>query len=361
MARVLVVDDRGEDRYLLATLLASRGHEVVEAGNGEEALRVAHRTHPSLVITDVMMPVMDGFELCSRMREDAALKDVPLMFYSATYTRADEKDFARAVGGNTYVQKPAEPARIIQAAESLLEHDSGQAPEHLRTEEFWEQHRGILLRKLEQKVNELEQVNSELRASEIGLRKAMTAMVETISRMVEYRDPYTAGHERRVGALAAEIGRQMGLAPQRIEGLTYGGAVHDVGKICAPAEILTRPGRLNDMEMAIVRAHSRVGHDILGGIDFPWPVALMALQHHERYDGTGYPDGIKGEEILLESRILAVADVVEAMATHRPYRAGLGIDKALAEIESGAGTRYDPQAAAACLALFRDQGYQLPL
>jgi putative two-component system response regulator len=359
MAKILVVDDRQDDRYLLATLLASRGHEILEAGNGEEALRIAHQSHPSLVITDVMMPVMDGFELCSRMREDAELKDVPLMFYSATYTRTEEKDFARAVGGNTYVQKPAEPARLIQAAESLLARQAG-STEHLPAKEFWEQHRVILLRKLEQKVNELEQANTDLRASGFGLRKAMTAMVETISRMVEYRDPYTAGHERRVGTMAAAIGREMGLEPRRVEGLLYGGHVHDVGKICAPAEILTRPGRLNDMELAIVRAHSRVGHDILQGIEFPWPVALMALQHHERYDGSGYPDGIKGEAILLESRILAVADVVEAMATHRPYRAGLGIEAALAEIEAGAGTLYDPNVAAACLRMFREQGYRLP-
>ena len=359
MAKILVVDDRKDDRYLLATLLASRGHQIVEAGNGEEALQAAHSVRPALVITDVMMPVMDGFELCSRMREDADLKDIPLMFYSATYTRAEEKDFARAVGGNTYVQKPAEPAKLIQAAEALLSRDAAPTA-HLPAQEFWEQHRVILLRKLEQKVDELEQANEDLRTGEIGLRKAMTAMVETISRMVEYRDPYTAGHQRRVGSMAAAIGRQMCLDARRIEGLLFGGQVHDVGKICAPAEILTRPGKLNDMEFAIVRAHARVGYDILQGIEFPWPVAQMALQHHERFDGSGYPDGARGEEILLESRIVGVADVVEAMATHRPYRPGLGIEAALAEIESGLGTRYDPTVASACLALFRENGYQLP-
>ena len=359
MARILVVDDRNEDRYLLATILASRGHDVAEAVNGEEALRMLRDQAPALVITDVMMPVMDGFELCSRMREDPGLRGIPLMFYSATYTRSEEQDFARAVGGNTYLQKPAEPSRVIQLAESLL--DGNPSPtEHMTTEAFWEQHRSILLGKLEQKVGELEKANADLRASESSMRKAMAAMVQTISRMVEYRDPYTAGHERRVGIMAAEIGRVMGLDERRVEGLIYGGYVHDVGKIGAPAEILTRPGRLNDMEMAIVRAHSRIGHDILQGIEFPWPVALMALQHHERWDGSGYPDGLKGEEILLESRIMAVADVVEAMATHRPYRASLGIEAALQEIEKHAGVRYDPQVARACLTLFRERGYQLP-
>jgi len=121
MARILVVDDRNEDRYLLATILASRGHDVAEAANGEEALRMLRHQAPALVITDVMMPVMDGFELCSRMREDPGLREIPLMFYSATYTRSEEQDFARAVGGNTYLQKPAEPSRVIQLAESLLD------------------------------------------------------------------------------------------------------------------------------------------------------------------------------------------------------------------------------------------------
>lgn len=359
MARILVVDDRNEDRYLLATILATRGHDVVEAGNGEEALHQLQRQHPSLVITDVMMPVMDGFELCSRMREDESLRGIPVMFYSATYTRTDEQDFARAVGGNKYLQKPAEPASVIQAAESLLD-GRGTPTEHLPAVEFWEQHRGILQRKLEQKVNELEQANADLRDSEARARMAMAAMVETISNMVEYRDPYTAGHERRVGIMAAAIGREMGLDEKTVEGLLYGGYVHDVGKIGVPAEILTRPGQLREMEMAIVRAHASNGSDILKDIDFPWPVALMARQHHERWDGSGYPDGLKGEAILREARILAVADVVEAMATHRPYRPGLGVDAALAEIEKFAGIRYDPVVATACLKLFREKGYQLP-
>jgi putative nucleotidyltransferase with HDIG domain len=175
---------------------------------------------------------------------------------------------------------------------------------------------------------------------------------------VEMRDPYTSGHQRRVSELASAISAELGLDAQRIEGVRVGALLHDIGKIAVPAEILTRPGRLSDMEYGMIKGHAQVGHDILKDVSFPWPVREMILQHHERLDGSGYPHGLKGGRIVLEARILTVADVVEAMTTHRPYRAGLGIDKALAEIEQGRGNLYDPAAVDACLRLFREKGFQ---
>ena len=361
VARILVVDDHADSRYLLAATFSGRGHEVLEAANGVEGLRLARQQRPAVVVSDVLMPVMDGFEFCGRMREVPELCRIPFVFYSANYTLAHERRFAFSIGADRYFEKPTEPLRLLEAVESLVAEAATQPPASpMPRQKFEEQHLTIVQRKLEQKVAELERANAELRAGKESLRKTMTGFVATIDRIVEYRDPYTAGHERRVGLMAAAIGREMGLAAQQVDGLLYGGYVHDVGKIFAPAEILTRPGRLNDMEFAIVRAHSRVGYDILQGVDFPWPVALMALQHHERYDGSGYPDGLAGEAILLEARVIAVADVVEAMATHRPYRAALGLEAALAEIEDGGGTRYDPRVVAACLRLFRERGYPLP-
>lgn len=362
MARILVVDDHADARYLLATIFSSQGHEIVEAANGEEGLRMARQHRPAVIISDVLMPVMDGFEFCDRLRDEPGMREVPFVFYSATYTRPDERRFALSVGANRYFEKPTEPQKLLVAVESLIGGRETEAPraDPMPREEFAERHHSIVQRKLEQKVTELERANEELRAGKERLRQTMAGFVATIDRIVEYRDPYTAGHERRVGIMAAAIGREMGLDEARVEGILYGGYVHDVGKIFAPAEILTRPGRLNDMEMAIVRAHASIGHDILKDVEFPWPIAQMALQHHERWDGSGYPGGLAGEAILLEARVLAVADVVEAMATHRPYRAALGLEAALAEIESGCGSRYDPQVAGACLRLFRDKGYQLP-
>jgi PAS domain S-box-containing protein len=192
------------------------------------------------------------------------------------------------------------------------------------------------------------------------LEHAMRGTLEVVAKMVELRDPYTRGHERRVGDICAAIGAELGLDEERIEGLRVTGGVHDVGKIAAPAEILSKPTRLTPSEYALVKEHAQLGYEILQEVEFPWPVAEITRQHHERLDGSGYPRGLKDGEILLEARILAVADVVEAMSSHRPYRPGMGIDAALAEIERGAGKLYDGDVAAACLRLFREKGYTLP-
>lgn len=181
-----------------------------------------------------------------------------------------------------------------------------------------------------------------------------------LSQMVELRDPYTAGHERRVGELAAAIAAEMGYDEDFQRGLRLAGAVHDIGKIQVPAEILTKPTSLTKTEFELVKVHANSGFEVLKDIDFPWPVAEVAHQHHERLDGSGYPQGLAGEDILIEARITAVADVVESMSSHRPYRPALGVDKALAEIESGAGTRYDVNVANACLTLFREKNYTVP-
>lgn len=192
------------------------------------------------------------------------------------------------------------------------------------------------------------------------LEQAMMATVEAVSAMVELRDPYTSGHERRVGELAAAIGAELNLPEESVTGLRMTGYVHDIGKISVPAEILSKPGRLTDIEFEIIKTHARSGYDILKGVEFPWPLPQTILQHHERLDGSGYPQHLKGDEIILEARILAVADVVESMASHRPYRPALGIDKALEEIERNSGKFYDPLIAEACLRLFRERDYQLP-
>jgi PAS domain S-box-containing protein len=191
--------------------------------------------------------------------------------------------------------------------------------------------------------------------------KLLKAMQETIRAMVitiEMRDPYTAGHQWRVASLATSIAVEMGLSKDRIQGIHMAGIIHDVGKIYVPAEILSKPGRLNEIEFSMIKRHCQVGYDILKNIEFPWPIAQMVLQHHERMDGSGYPQGLLGKDILLEARILAVADVVEAMASHRPYRAALGIDKALEEISQNRGVLYDPEVVDVCLKLLIEKGFK---
>ncbi|MFP5344332.1 MAG: HD domain-containing phosphohydrolase [Gammaproteobacteria bacterium] len=186
------------------------------------------------------------------------------------------------------------------------------------------------------------------------LKEALTDTIRAIALTVEKRDPYTTGHQQKVTELCVAIGRELGLPEDRLEGLRLGALIHDIGKIYVPAEILNRPGRLSDAEFEVIKSHPQVGYDIVKDVKFPWPVAQMTLQHHERMDGSGYPKGLKGEEICLEARILAVADVLEAMFSHRPYRPAVGLDKALAEIEQNRGKYYDPAVVDACLKLFRE-------
>jgi PAS domain S-box-containing protein len=191
------------------------------------------------------------------------------------------------------------------------------------------------------------------------MRKALGATVHAIAVTVETRDPYTAGHQRRVAELARAFATEMNLPIDQIDGIRMAAAIHDLGKISVPAEILSKPTKLTNLEFSLIKTHAQSGYDILKDIEFPWPIAKMVLEHHERMNGSGYPNGLTGDNILMESRILAVADVVESMASHRPYRSALGIDKALEEIEKNRGTLYDNAVADACLRLFREKGYQL--
>ena len=211
-----------------------------------------------------------------------------------------------------------------------------------------------------QDVTELRRAEEELERTVAKLRHAVQSTIQVVSTIGELRDAYTHGHEHRVGELATAIAAKMSLPADRVEGVRVAGYLHDVGKMAIPAEILSKPARLTKNEFELVKQHAQQSYNILKGVDFPWPVAEAAWQHHERLDGSGYPRALKGEAIILEARILAVADTVEAMSSHRPYRPGLGIDKALAEIERGRGTVYDPAVADACLTLFRTGGYVIP-
>jgi PAS domain S-box-containing protein/putative nucleotidyltransferase with HDIG domain len=190
-----------------------------------------------------------------------------------------------------------------------------------------------------------------------NLRKTMAGTIQVIAHVVETRDAYTAGHQRRVADLARSIATEMKLPADMIEGIRMAGVIHDIGKISVPAEILSKPGELRQKEFELIKDHPQTGYDILRDVEFPWPIADIILQHHERMNGTGYPQGLKGDQILLEARIIALSDVVEAIASHRPYRPARGIDAALEEVEKNRGILYDEETANTCLRLFREKGY----
>jgi putative nucleotidyltransferase with HDIG domain len=202
------------------------------------------------------------------------------------------------------------------------------------------------------------QIERELESSMKRVEKSMEGAIQAICRTVETKDPYVSLHQKRVSQFACDIARELGLTARQIDGIRVAGQLHDIGKVTVPMEILTKPGKLSKIEFAMIRDHPRVAFDILKNVEFDWPIAQIVVQHHERLDGSGYPNGISGEDILLEARILAVADVVEAMCTDRPYRPALGVKEALAELERGDGKLYDSQVVRACKKLLNERGFK---
>ncbi|MBU0493231.1 MAG: HD domain-containing protein, partial [Chloroflexi bacterium] len=207
-------------------------------------------------------------------------------------------------------------------------------------------------------ISERQQAAAALEQGVARLRTTLDGIVNALASAVGARDPYTATHQRRVAQLARAIAAAMGLAEERLAGIRVAGLLHDLGKIHVPAEILSKPGRITDLEYRLIQTHVQAGYEILKTIEFPWPVAQIVLQHHERLDGSGYPAGLAGDSIILEARILGVADVVEAMASHRPYRAARGIGPALEEVSQQQGQLYDREVVMACLNLFYQQGFE---
>jgi putative nucleotidyltransferase with HDIG domain len=206
-----------------------------------------------------------------------------------------------------------------------------------------------------------ETVEDQLRESQERLQRTIEVTIQALATTIEMRDPYTAGHQRRVAELASAIAKEMGLTKETVENINIAGVIHDIGKIYIPVEILTRPGKLSEYEVNIIKAHPQYGHDIMIETEVPDLVAKIVHQHHERMNGSGYPDGKRGGEILLEAKILSVADVVEAMSSYRPYRPALGIDVALDEIKNHRDIYFDPEVTDACLRLFEEKGFELSL
>ena len=334
---ILVVDDTPASLKLLTDILAAEGYDVRSAIRGELALRAAASDLPALILLDIHMPEMDGYEVCRRLKADPVMRDTPVIFVSAA-SETDEKVVGFRLGAVDYVSKPFQREELLARVHTHLELNR-------------------LRRQLESRVMER---TAELRESQRNLKMNLVDSITALASTLEMRDPYTAGHQKRVAHLAVATAREMNLDEDYIEAVNLAAIVHDVGKIQVPSEILSKPGRLSEIEFSLIKQHPQSGYEILKTINFPWPIAQIVLQHHERMDGSGYPQGLRGNAIPLESRIIAVADVIEAMASHRPYRPGLGVDAAIDEIGRFRGVRFDAQVVDACVALFKQRGYVLP-
>ncbi len=535
--KILVVDDKEEQRYMSRILLQGSGYDVITANNGEDALSKLRAAKFDLILSDILMPIMDGFKFCQAVQADEKLRTIPFIFHTATYTEKHDEELALKVGATRFIRKPTDPDEFLKiikdVSAQIVKGTLGTVqPVGVKEEEVLKLYNESLIRKLEKKMEDLEAetasrkqaqekaeyLNSVLRAisaineliirekdrnvllndtckiltetrnfemaaiylfdeyrklanyaaagtdtnvltmvkhlqnatiidcvnrtldkpgvtiievpssgcgecpmlptcngktlvtiriehgekvygllriritkahpmlreeqallaeamGDIGfalhdmeleetrqqsyekIRTTLNGIVNAIAAAIEIRDPYTAGHQLRVAQLGSAIAREMNLPEERVSEIYTTGLIHDIGKIGVPSEILAKPGRLNETEYSIVKCHSQSGYDVLKNIEFPYPIARWVLEHHERLNGSGYPNGLTGDKISQEAKILAVADVVEAMLSHRPYRPALGMEKALTEITSQRNVLYDTDAVNACLKLFIEKGF----
>ena len=330
---VLIVDDTPTNIDLLVTTLRDH-HRLGIAKKGSAALEYAEKFQPALILLDIMMPEMDGYEVCARLKGNPVTAAIPVIFITAIQDTAN-KTRGFELGAVDYITKPFHAAEVrarVQTHISLAE-----MKVELRSQN------ALLEQKVAHKTAELQEM--------------LNSSINSMTQMVEIRDPYTAGHQQRVAQLACAIARRMGLSEHVVEGIRIASLLHDVGKIRIPVSILSRAGQLLDAELDVIKIHPQISFEILKNIPFPWPVAHMVFQHHERLDGSGYPLGLRGDEILLESKILAVADVTEAKSSFRPYRPALGISAALDEIREYRGKRFDADVVDACVELITKDGF----
>ena len=540
--KILIVDDIEENLYLLEVLLKGSGYEVVTAEDGVEALQKIKKETIGMIISDILMPRMDGFQLCKECKKDDNIKRIPFIFYTATYIDIKDEELALSLGAEKFILKPQEPETFLKILKEVIEeHKKGVliAPKEPIIEEeeiYFEKYNKRLIQKLEKKMLDLEKSEKHVKRlfsvletirninqlliretnKNLLLQKTCDILIETrgynsawigflkdektfaivagsplketvsrfreqvakgdnppcvrkaliqkdlfllintykecgdcclkcrhgeeqsaiirlehnhkllgllsiklatgvyidkeeeellkelagdiafglhniemekkdelaekklqlsyqkvqktiediifiIGKITETRDPYTSGHQKNVSQLATFIAQEMKLPQDKIEGIRITSLIHDIGKIGVPAEILNKPTKLSEIEYSLIKSHSQVGYDMLKSIEFPWPVAQIILQHHERLNGSGYPNNLRGNKIIFEARIIGVADVVEAMSSHRPHRSALGIDKALEEISQNKGTLYDPKVVDACFKLFKEKGFKFEI
>ncbi len=327
---LLIVDDEESICNLLKRILEKEGYHCILAGDADEASLFLAEHSVDLVISDINMPGRSGIQLLEEIRREYPTIGTIIITGNRDKKVADE---AISIGAYGYLLKPFQKEQVVVSVKDALRRRMLEIQNHFEIEN--------LEHDIEDKRQSLIQANTRLTLMVNGIIRAM-------SKAVESRDPYTAGHQQRVGDIAAVIGARMDFPDERIMYLKMTGSIHDIGKISVPAEILSKPGRLSQAEMNIIREHPLTGYEILKEIEFPYPFADIIYQHHERLDGSGYPNGLKDEQIHLDAKILAVADVVEAMASHRPYRPALGIAIAKDEITKNKGRFYDPDIADIC-------------
>ncbi len=340
MSKVLIVDDEASMRITLTAFLKVESYEAYNVSSAQGALDFIKKNNVDVVVTDIIMPGMTGIEMIEKIRQFSNDIRVIVMTGEPTVETAVS---AVQQGASDYLSKPIRREEFLRAVKNAAKMKELMDAKHQLEETNLEYQKNL---------------ESMVTTRTIALQHSMESIINLLTQVVEFRDPYTAGHQLRVGNLAAAIAERMLLPTDTIEQIRIIGYIHDIGKIVVPAEILSKPGTLSHAEVELLHNHATSGFDMLTKVNLPTIIGEAIYQHHERFNGTGYPRGLKESEILIEASILMVADVVEAMKSHRPYRPALGIELALNEIRENRGTSFRPDVVDACLGLF-EEGYEI--
>ena len=356
---ILIVDDEDSILNAFKRILADEDYDVHVANNGSEGLnklRTAKKPY-SLIISDQRMPEMNGVQFFSQAKD--IFPDAVRILLTG-YADSDSIIEAINKGGvHLYFTKPWHEEEILLHIKQSLFKVEILAENKILVKLIKDKNKELvalnktLEKKAEEKTKDLLIQTEKLKESYKKSQLILDGIVKTLSKIIETRDPYTAGHEDQVAKIACKIAREMNLSEEQISFIHIASTLHDIGKISVPSEILTKPSVLSNLEREIIKTHCKVANDVLKNIDFPYPVAEIIYQHHERIDGSGYPRGLKGEEIAMEARIIGVADVIDAMASFRPYRPALGVEAAIDEIVKYRGITYDPAVVDACLKVYK--------
>lgn len=371
--KILIVDDNGDNRRLLRYVVEKKGHEAIEAGDGLDGLRMAKIHAPDLIISDALMPVMDGFQFLRAIKEDERLTHIPFIFFSAIYKGNKDVDLAIALGAEAYIIKPKKLSDLWEEVEIILEEQKREkviTPELITDEEeYLKRYSQVVAAKLEEKVAELEReiaehkkteeelalLNEKLKEAAAELGQLFIGTITSLVSAMDAKSHWTKGHSERVTNYAVEIGREMGLKNDALERLRLSGLLHDIGKIGTYDVLLDKLENLTDEEIGMIKEHPRKGAEIIAPIKQLQDVIPGILHHHERFDGNGYPDGLRAENISLCARILCAADSFDSMTSDRPYRPSPGIEYAISEFKRYSGTQFDPDVAEAFLRVLSRQ------
>jgi len=335
--KILIVDDDEAIRHLLRKILEKEGYTCGMAEDAEQAIDFLKKQSVDLVISDVAMPGKSGIQLLEEIKANHPM--IPTLMISGISTKKTAETII-TMGAYDFLLKPFQKKQVLISVTNALRRRALDLQSQFEVQN--------LENIIEDQTRDLFKANERLNNILDGTIKAMSLAVES-------RDPYTSGHQQRVADIAVAIAMRMDYSAEHVKYLKMAGLIHDIGKISVPAEILCKPTRLTDAEFNIMKEHPLTGYKILKEIEFPYPLAEIVYQHHERVDGSGYPQRLSGDEILMEAKILAVADVVEAMASHRPYRPSLGMDVALEEIKRNRGRMFDPAVVDTCCYLFENK------